>query len=201
MWLLLRWWLILLTGAVACSTSDGGDSGTVSDSTTPPPPNSQPQSRAVDPGNLSSWQATAYGWGLVRAGMTLAEAARVAGAPTRDTTNLMSECDYVSLQNAPADVLFMVIQGRIARVDIGTPAVTTTEGATVGDSEARITDLYADRLVVERHHYDERGHYMVVRAALPADSLYRLVFETDGARVTRYRSGLLPAVKWIEGCS
>lgn len=196
---LVRTSFILLAAVVACSTSDSADSGTVADSTPLPPANSQPDSVAVDPGNPSSWRVTAYGWGLVRAGMTLAEAARLAGAPTRDTTNLMPECDYVSLRSAPADVLFMVIQGRIARVDVGSSAVTTPERATVGDTEARITDLYSDRLTVEQHHYNEWGHYMVVRAPSPADSLYRLVFETDGARVTRYRAGLLPAVKWIEG--
>lgn len=197
--LICRGWLILLAAAVACSTPDNADR--VGDSTTLPAPDSRPESLVVDPGNSASWKVTPYGWGLVRAGMTLAEAASVAGAPTRDTTNLMPECDYVSLRNAHPDVLFMVIKGRITRVDIRSPSVTTDEGAAVGDSEARITDLYGNRLVVEKHHYDERGHYMVVGPALPADSLYRLVFETDGARVTRYRSGLLPAVKWIEGCS
>ena len=34
-----------------------------------------------------------------------------------------------------------------------------------------------------------------------ADSAYRLIFETDGQRVTEYRAGLLPAVEWVEGCS
>jgi hypothetical protein len=33
------------------------------------------------------------------------------------------------------------------------------------------------------------------------DSAHRLILETDGARVVRYRGGLLPAVAWVEGCS
>jgi hypothetical protein len=28
-----------------------------------------------------------------------------------------------------------------------------------------------------------------------------LVFETDGNRVTMFRGGRLPEVKWVEGCS
>ena len=35
----------------------------------------------------------------------------------------------------------------------------------------------------------------------PADTTRRLVFETDGARVLRYRAGRRPEVEWVEGCS
>ena len=29
----------------------------------------------------------------------------------------------------------------------------------------------------------------------------RLIFETDGQRVVRYRAGITPAVKYVEGCA
>ena len=38
-------------------------------------------------------------------------------------------------------------------------------------------------------------------ALAAADSMYRIVFETDGPRVTQYRSGRVPAVDYGEGCA
>ncbi|WP_267871531.1 hypothetical protein [Nostoc sp. CHAB 5715] len=34
-----------------------------------------------------------------------------------------------------------------------------------------------------------------------ANQNYRVVFETDGKRVTQFRSGKLPEVEFVEGCS
>ena len=62
------------------------------------------------------------------------------------------------------------------------------------------TALYSGRVTVEPHKYTD-GHYLVVRPSAPADSAFRLIFETDGTRVTRFRSGLQPQVAWIEGCA
>lgn len=33
------------------------------------------------------------------------------------------------------------------------------------------------------------------------DSNYRVIFETDGQKVVRYRAGKLPEVGYIEGCA
>jgi len=35
----------------------------------------------------------------------------------------------------------------------------------------------------------------------PADTLHRIVFETDGSVVTRMHGGIFPAVEYVEGCS
>ena len=35
----------------------------------------------------------------------------------------------------------------------------------------------------------------------PEDSARRLIFETDGQRVVRYRAGITPAVEYVEGCA
>ncbi len=53
---------------------------------------------------------------------------------------------------------------------------------------------------VEPHPYTgPEGHYLIVTS--PNDSMYRLIFETDGKHVVSYRAGLRPVVDWIEGCS
>jgi hypothetical protein len=94
----------------------------------------------------------------------------------------------------------MVEQGRIVRVDVDSAGLATSEGATVGMSEADIRSRYPGVREVP-HKYDERGRYLVVTSASPADSALRLIFETDGARVVRYRAGVVPQVEYVEGCS
>jgi len=98
-------------------------------------------------------------------------------------------------------MLFMVENGRVERVDIDSTGARTERGAEVGMTEADIRRLYADSLVVQPHKYDETGHYLIYVPSEPADSLFRVVFETDGQRVLRFRAGLRPAVEYVEGCS
>jgi hypothetical protein len=97
-------------------------------------------------------------------------------------------------------VLIMTVGGQVGRVEVSDTSVGTAAGARVGDSEARINELYAGRVQTTPHKYVD-GHYLIVRRAADADSVYRLVFETDGERVTRYRGGRMPEVEWVEGCS
>jgi len=59
----------------------------------------------------------------------------------------------------------------------------------------RIKQLYPAARV-EPHKYTD-GHYLVVDVTPQR----RFVFETDGSKVTRYRSGAVPVVDWVEGCA
>jgi hypothetical protein len=93
----------------------------------------------------------------------------------------------------------MVEGGSIARVEVVSGTTATTEGARVGDSEDRIQQLYPGRVVTTPHKYTS-GHYLTVKPIDAADSLNRLVFETDGHRVTEYRAGRLPQVEYVERC-
>jgi hypothetical protein len=96
--------------------------------------------------------------------------------------------------------LIMAVGGQIARVEVRDATVATAAGARVGDTESRINALYPGRVQTGPHKYTD-GHYLVVRRGAGADSAYRLVFETDGQRVTGYRGGRMPEVEWVEGCS
>jgi hypothetical protein len=49
--------------------------------------------------------------------------------------------------------------------------------------------------------YDPKGQSLVVQDTEPADSAQRLIVETDGQRVVRYRAGITPAVEYVEGCA
>lgn len=96
----------------------------------------------------------------------------------------------------------MVTNGRIARVDIlRNQKITTLSRAKIGDSEARIKALYPQQIIVTPHQYVPKGHYLTFIPKDPADQKYRLIFETDGQKVTQFRAGLLPEIAFVEGCA
>ena len=136
--------------------------------------------------------------GPLVAGMSMEEARAALGSEL--TAPADSQCAYVTSKDGPAAMRIMIVNGRVARVEVHDSTVATAAGARVGDSEARVESLYAGRVEVTPHKYTD-GHYLTVTPATPADSQFRLVFETDSGRVTTYRSGLLPMVEWVEGCS
>src|SRR5687767_8191520 len=69
--------------------------------------------------------------------MTLAEARAALGTlDVRAGADTLG-CDYVHSRNLPSGVNVMVVEGKVARIDVKTREVTTTEGARVGDSEQR----------------------------------------------------------------
>ncbi|WP_373526889.1 hypothetical protein [Nostoc sp.] len=141
------------------------------------------------------------GVGSVQVGMTVYQAAKAAGTRlVGDAPN--NSCYYVKPQNKPKNLLFMVTEGRISRVDVRqNTQITTLKGAKIGDTEARIKSLYPGQIQVTPHKYVEGGHYLTFIPKDRADQNYRVVFETDGKRVTQFRSGKLPEVEYVEGCS
>ena len=145
------------------------------------------------------WVMTPTGLAGVRAGASWTDARLGLGEPA-DPDSATSGCHHVRLTSAPGRALAMIVEGRVVRFEVKDSAIPTDRGARVGDSEARIDSLYRGRVVTEPHKYTN-GHYLVVSPEAAADSAYRMIFETDGARVLEYRAGLLPAVAWVEGCS
>jgi hypothetical protein len=148
-------------------------------------------------------KVTVIGIGPMKVGMTVAEASQAAGVPLVSAGESPTPgCEYVVPQEGPADVAFMVIDGRIARVDVWSGGrVTTPSGLGVGSTEDEIKQLFPNQIELEPHKYID-GHYVIFVPRDRADSNYRIVFETDRTgRVTRFRSGKLPEVMWVEGCA
>ena len=142
------------------------------------------------------------GIGSIRVGMTVAEASRA--SDTKLVGKIEPNCYYVQPQNVPKGLGFMVTDGRIARVSVYEKShITTLSGAKIGDTEARIKALYPGQIKVSPHKYtgDRGGHYLTYVPKDKSDRNYRIVFETDGKRVLRFRSGKLPEVEYVEGCS
>src|SRR3954467_6902593 len=141
------------------------------------------------------------GIGPIQIGMNLSDAVNMGLLNDNPTRN--PKCDWVYPAvgaGIPDGVNVMVVSGKIARIDVDTGAVTTEDGIKIGDSEDRVKSVYGDDLQVEPHKYIEGGHYMTVLGD-SASAGKALVFETDGKRVTAFRGGRLPEVKWVEGCS
>jgi hypothetical protein len=138
------------------------------------------------------WTVTPRGAGPLVAGMTVAEAERAAGVALVGFRD--DECAYLRPTPGPPGLLIMSRAGRIARVDVVGTDVTTDAGVRVGDREDRVREAHGT--VARSPHKYTDGHYLTV-----ADGDHRLVFEIDGGRVARFRSGRLPEVEWVEGCS
>ena len=109
------------------------------------------------------------------------------------------DCHYTVPAGAPSGLRFMAESGRVVRVDVDSAGLATDRGAGVGMAEAEIRRLYPEGLRTMPHKYDTAGHYLVFTPP-GADSGFRMVFETDGHRVTTWRAGVEPAVEYVERC-
>jgi hypothetical protein len=147
------------------------------------------------------WNVSIRGYGPIHTGMTLEQADSAGGRRLTRPATGSEECDYIQFGgDSTRGVHFMVVDNRIARVDIQDSTVATNHGARIGDSEEKIKRLYPGRVTVQPHKYTD-GHYLVVAPESQADRGFEIIFETDGNRVTTYRSGRVPEVRFVEGCS
>ena len=143
---------------------------------------------------------TPEGVGPVRVGSTLAELNAALGEQLKPAYDVNPECDYVDPAALPPGIAIMVERDTIMRVDVDTAGIVTPEGAGVGDTEAKVLELYKGRVQVQPHKYTGPvGHYL--RVTWPTDTMHLLIFETDGEKVVSYRAGIRPAVEYVEGCA
>lgn len=143
-----------------------------------------------------TWAVTLHGAGPIRFGMTVAQASGALGTTIGASPQ---GCDYASMPGAPAGMRFMVVDGRIVRADVDSAGLPSDRGAAVGMTAAEVQGLYGDSLAIVPHKYDTAGRYLVF-APPTGDTAYRVLFETSGDRVVRYRAGRVPEVEWVEGC-
>ncbi len=197
--------IVLAAFLSACGRGDAGRGSAAVDTTATaaapaPPPAATPAPAPGESADTGQWVLRADGVGPVRVGMTVDEANRaVAGG--LDRTSGLQTCDYVRPKQGPKGVSLMVEDGRVVRVNVRDSArVMTVAGVLPGESEARVREAYPG-VRVQPHKYLERGHYMIVIPGAPSDTLHRIVFETDGTKVTAMRGGLFPPVEYVEGCS
>jgi hypothetical protein len=153
-----------------------------------------------------NWTVSLQGAGPIRIGMTLAEVRRVlndnsASLEGNESDVPLSPCTYLNSKKLPRGLGVMFFYGRIVRVDIDKPGVRTIQGASVGDTESRIKELYQGQLLIEPHYYDPAGHYLNYVVSGNRDRDRGIVFETDGSKVTSFRTGTQAAIALVEGCN
>ena len=144
-------------------------------------------------------------FGPIPLGVPVAQATEPLGDSAVVNFAASETCAHWTAPSMPHGTRLMILRDsasaalRVERAEVDSAGVLTAEGAGVGDPESRVLELYAGRVVVQPHKYTgPTGHYLVV--ASPRDSMYRIVFETDGQHVVRYRAGRRPAVDFVEGC-
>lgn len=187
---------LAVVGALsACEKKDQQPAGETAAAVAPAPATPAP---VAAPSNV----ITEAGYNALRPGMTFAEANdSLKGALKPAAGANLAECDYVKWEGGPEGLLVMIVDNKIARIDITRESTIATDvGAKIGDTEEQIKSLYGARVAVTPHKYDD-GHYLHVKSANASDSSHAIVFETVKGKVTRYRTGTVPAVGFVEGCS
>jgi hypothetical protein len=147
--------------------------------------------------DLSTARLTLNALGPVRVGMTEEEARRAAAEDLADANRFTGECYLLALPRDPG-VVFMIERGRVTRIEITDAHHRTLSGVRVGDTESDAQAAYGNQLEVTPHKYERNWHYLTLRSR---DRRYALVMETDGKRITRMRTGIVPSVEYVEGCS
>jgi hypothetical protein len=155
----------------------------------------------------SSTRIRTDGIGAIEIGMTLAEAAQATGMTFTDpgkyqATDDAKSCTYVDLVGGPRDVSFMVLNGEIARIDLGPRASNRTlEGLGIGASEDAIRHIYSDaKITVEPSFYGGADHGREFTVEFPDSTDMHYFFATDLKKINGMRVGRKDAVEYVEGC-
>jgi hypothetical protein len=151
---------------------------------------------------MSRWQAGVDGVGPIRLGMSLAQAARAAGVQLVEQPGHNAQdwqaCHYAFPSvhgELELGLGLMLEDGTVTRIDIATPDIATRSGAHVGDDEHAVLDQYQGRLQGKQDA--DGAHYLVVYPEQPR----QLVFKAENGRISGYRVGQVPAVRYARGCA
>jgi hypothetical protein len=144
-----------------------------------------------------TWIVREDGAGPVRVGMSLPQLnamlhEKLPLPPAKDD----QACFYVSTKKQPK-LSFMMLEGRLARIDVKDPGVKTPRGIQVGDSENHALQVYGRRLKASPHKYIDNGHYLTAKSS---DGDYGIRFETEDGKITTYYAGRFDAIQLVERC-
>ncbi|HYV97344.1 MAG TPA: hypothetical protein VE967_07835 [Gemmatimonadaceae bacterium] len=135
------------------------------------------------------------GAGPFHPGMSLAQAV-VATEGDFWTSDKSIACSYFRSNRTPG-VKYLFLNRRLARIEVDSGA-TTEAGVGIGATEDQVESAYSGRTSLTKDTFTD-GYFLT--ASAPDDSLRKIVFELHNRRVTRYRTGIVPAIGWVEGCS
>ncbi len=201
--------MVLALLATACgSRSTGGDAGSTSvpasaapvatvAPTLPPPITFAPADDLppdCETSGLVGSTVSTVGFGAVSFGMSVRTAEGASDTCLAADREVNGDCYYVLPAGGPEGVALLVTARTIERVDIFSGTTTTRSGAGIGTTELELQDLFPDQIEIRDHPTDPNGHELWFVPRDEGDAKFRVVFETDGTRVTRFRSGRIPQV-------
>jgi len=145
-------------------------------------------------------RATMSGVGPIRVGMNERQLEDAIGQRLPETQDASEDsCRQVEAGPRWPGTSVMLLDGRVARIDVTTRGIPTLSGALVGDLVSRLHSIYGGRLRTSAHDFGS-GEGMEYLTMFSGDRHYGIRFETDGERVTEYYVGTSEAVQFIEGC-
>jgi hypothetical protein len=193
----------ITAGLVLTAPDDGATPRIVDMPVEDSPPTSAPRPKALtDTSHLELNRI-----GPIVVGMTVDEASAAHGKPVAIDSRTLGPgwkrgCGHALAEGGPEGLRFMVMNGTIVRIEVGRGPVATREGITTGSPVEDVFAAYAGRIRVEPHTYSARtgGQYLIVDE-ISGGTPMSILFETDGSRVTQFRSGLTNWVMAPEGCT
>lgn len=156
--------------------------------------------------------------GPVVIGMTIEQLSQAAGVPLIrqpdfDVAIAEKKCAYMSPGTIPGYVpppnsgnksplAFMIVDGKLARVDVLGGEFKTRAGIKVGSTEQEVQTAFGNSSPLPPRAFIGPPYRYLTATPRQADKAnFRLVFESDGAKVVQFRVGQLPQVEWKNGCS
>jgi hypothetical protein len=144
------------------------------------------------------WVAQFDRVGPLRIGMSVTELSKVLGERIELPADPRERHCVYTAPNRPKGLALMIVDGRLARIDIESRSFPTPEGVRVGDSEKNVMRVYGARLQVTSHHYTApEGNYLTIRANTGALGMR---FETYKGRVSVFYVGTFPQIEYVEQC-
>lgn len=129
----------------------------------------------------------------------------LAGAQTAAGTVFVPEgpaarCTVYVPEQAPAGIRFTIFDGAVERVDILEGPIRTRSGIGIGSPVGDVYTRYGAQ-AQPAPRADGSGEDIVFVPQDETDAAFRVIFETDGAVVTSFRSGRVPLVLPSIPCS
>jgi hypothetical protein len=155
---------------------------------------------SVSAGPEADYRVSFTSYGPARIGMTIPALEKALGTSiTNSSGDSKDECRYVSPAKGFDGVAFMLINSRVARIDIDSASIRSLSGARVGDSKKLILAMYQGRVTISPHAYaDPDDSYLTI---LSNDKKYGLRFEVEDGKVTQFYAGNAQEIQYVEGCS
>jgi hypothetical protein len=96
-------------------------------------------------------------------------------------------CYYVNPKEHP-QVAFLIEDGKLVRVDVEKPGISTERGIQVGGRQARTQTIYGAKAKLPPSQYtgDEGDRYLTVRSP---DGRRGIRFETEKGKITTFYAG------------